>query len=241
MDIKLKITLINICKINTGFDNKMEIDFITSNHKKTKRNYLDRVNKIDKAQAAIKAKKWGFDYWDGSRDINYGGYHYDGRWEPIARKMIEHYELNSNSKILDIGCGKGFLLYEFKKLIPDCEIFGIDISTYAIDNAKDEIKKSLQVGNSKDLPYDNNTFDLVISLNTLHNLYCYDLKQSLKEIERVSKKDKYICVESYRNEIEKVNLLYWQVTCESFFTPEEWNWFFSESGYTGDYYFIYFE
>ena len=104
----------------------MEIDFITNHHKKTKRNYLERVNKINKAEAAIKAKKWDFDYWDGSRDINYGGYHYDGRWEPIAKKMIEHYKLTNNSKILDVGCGKGFLLFEFKKLLPNCEVKGLE-------------------------------------------------------------------------------------------------------------------
>jgi len=219
----------------------MEIDFITNHHKKTERNYLERVNKIDKAEAAVKAKKWDFDYWDGSRDINYGGYNYDGRWEPIAKKMIDHYKLNDKSKILDIGCGKGFLLYEFRKLLPKVSVFGLDISSYAIKNSKKEIIDFLKVGNANKLPYESNKFDLVISLNTLHNLYCYDLKSSLKEIERVSKKDKYICVESYRNEKEKVNLLYWQVTCESFFTPEEWKWFFKESGYKGDYSFIYFE
>jgi len=218
-----------------------EIDFITNNHKKTKRNYLERVNKIDKAEAAIKAKKWGFDYWDGSRDINYGGYYYDERWIPIANKIINHYKLNSKSRILDIGCGKGFLLYEIKKIIPNCEVFGIDISKYAINHGKEEIKNNLKIGNANKLPYAENSFDLVLSINTLHNLYCYDLISSLKEIERVSKKHKYLCVESYRNEREKVNLLYWQVTCESFFTPDEWKWFFKESKYTGDYSFIYFE
>ncbi len=218
-----------------------EIDFITNNHKKTKRNYLERVNKIDKAEAAIKAKKWGFDYWDGSRDINYGGYYYDERWIPIANKIINHYKLNSKSRILDVGCGKGFLLYEIKKLIPNCEVFGIDISKYAINHGKKEIKNNLKIGNANKLPYAKNSFDLVLSINTLHNLYCYDLISSLKEIERVSKKHKYLCVESYRNEREKVNLLYWQVTCESFFTPGEWKWFFKEAKYTGDYSFIYFE
>lgn len=218
-----------------------EIDFITNNHKKTKRNYLERVNKIDKAEAAIKAKKWGFDYWDGSRDINYGGYYYDERWIPIANKIINYYKLSSKSRILDIGCGKGFLLYEIKKKIPNCEVFGIDISKYAIDHGKEEIKNNLKTGNANKLPYADDSFDLVISINTLHNLYCYDLISSLKEIERVSKKHKYLCVESYRNEREKVNLLYWQVTCESFFTPDEWKWFFKESKYTGDYSFIYFE
>ncbi len=219
----------------------MEIDFLTNHHKKTKRNYLERVNNINKAEAAIKAKKWGFDYWDGSRDINYGGYHYDGRWEPIAKKMIEHYKLNNNSKILDVGCGKGFLLYEFKKLLPECEVKGLDISSYALENAKTEIKDCLVEGHANNLPFKDNNFDFVFSLNTLHNLYCFDLEKSLKEIERVGKSNKYICIESYRNEHERVNLLYWQVTCESFYTPEEWIWWFNHCNYKGDYSFIYFE
>ena len=219
----------------------MEIDFITNHHKQTKRDYLARVNKINKSEAAIKAKKWGFDYWDGSRDVNYGGYHYDGRWEPIAKKMIDHYNLKDGDKILDVGCGKGFLLFEFQKLLPNSEIKGIDISEYAIENAKPEIKKNLVLGHANKLPFNDNYFDYVFSLNTLHNLYCYDLKSSLEEIERVGKKNKYICVESYRNEFERVNLLYWQVTCECFFTPDEWKWWFEESSYKGDYSFIYFE
>ena len=219
----------------------MYIDFIEAHHKKTKRNYIERVNRVNKAESAIKAKKWDFDYWDGSRDVNYGGYYYDGRWKPIAEKMIEHYKLKENCKILDIGCGKGFLLYEFKKLLPKCEIKGLDISKYAIKNSKDEVKNFIIEGSADKLPFEDDYFDLVISLNTLHNLFCYQLMDSLKEIERVSKKEKYICVEAYRNEHEKVNLLYWQVTCESFLTPEEWEWFFKQAKYTGDHSFIYFE
>ena len=219
----------------------MEIDFITNHHKKTKRNYLERVNKVNKAECAIKAKKWDYDYWDGSRDINYGGYKYDGRWEPIAKKMISHYKLKNDSKILDVGCGKGFILYELKKLLPNSEVKGLDISSYAIKNAKDEIKKDLILGNANSLPFEKNYFDLVISLNTLHNLHCYDMKKAMSEIERVGKSNKYICVESYRNEFEKMNLLYWQVTCESFFTPEEWKWWIDLVGYKGDHSFIYFE
>lgn len=218
----------------------MEIDFININHKKTKRNYLARVNNVNKAKAAKIAKKWSFDYWDGSRDINYGGYYYDGRWLPIAKKMIKHYKLKENSKILDVGCGKGFLMYEFKRLLPKCQVYGQDISKYAIKNSKSEIKKKIKHGCASKLKFESNYFDLVISLNTLHNLYCFDLVKALKEIERVSRKNKYICVESYRNETEKVNLLYWQVTCESFYTPSEWKWFFKQSKYTGDHSFIYF-
>ena len=221
-----------------------EIDFMSSLHKSTKRNYLGRVNDKDfpKAKAANLAKKFDFDYWDGDRRINYGGYKYiPGRWDGVIHEMINFYRLDSKSKILDIGCGKGFLLYDFKKILPECKVYGIDISKYAIENSKPEIKSNLKVGNSSELPWSNNYFDLVISINTFHNLYCYELEKSLREMERVGKENKYICVESYRNEEEKTNLLYWQVTCESFCTPEEWKWWFCHTKYTGDYSFIYFE
>ena len=155
--------------------------------------------------------------------------------------MILYYGLNSKSKILDIGCGKGYLLYEFIKLIPEIKIFGLDISEYALNNCKDEISNSLKLGNATNLPYESNFFDLVISINTLHCLHSYELDSALKEIERVGKYNKYICVESYRNEIEKANLLYWQVTCEAFNSPKGWKWWFKNSGYTGDYSFIYFQ
>ena len=222
----------------------MEIDFMSIIHKSTKRDYLARVNNLEfpKEKAAMLAKKWGYDYWDGDRRINYGGYKYiEGRWEQIVIKMIEKYNLKPKSKILDVGCGKGFLLHDFKKIDPSLEVYGIDISQYAIDNAKEEIKENLIKGTAASLPFKSDYFDLVISINTLHNLYNYELFSSLKEIERVGKKNKYICVESYRNEKEKVNLLYWQVTCEGFYTPEEWKWWFKKSKYTGDHSFIYFE
>ena len=220
------------------------VDFITVLHKANKRDYLARVNdeNFPKHIAAELAKKYDFDYWDGDRRINYGGYSYiKGRWEVVAKQMSEHYSLPNNPKILDIGCGKGYLLYDFLKVIPDADINGIDISNYAILNSKEEIKDKLVVGNSNNLPWPDNYFDLVISINTFHNLYSFDLEKSLKEMQRVSKKNKYVCVESYRNEVEKANLLYWQVTCEAFNTPEEWLWWFKKTGYNGDYSFIYFE
>jgi len=220
------------------------VDFMSALHKSNKRDYLARVNdeKFPKHLAAKLAKKYDFDYWDGDRRINYGGYKYiEGRWELVAKKMSEYYSLSQNPKILDIGCGKGYLLFDFLKVIPKAEVNGIDISKYAISNCKKEIKDSLVVGNSNNLPWPDNYFDLVISINTFHNLHTFDLEKSLQEMQRVSKKNKYICVESYRNEVEKANLLYWQVTCEAFNTPEEWFWWFKKTGYNGDYSFIYFE
>lgn len=220
------------------------IDFLSVVHKSTKRDYLARVNDPDfpKAVAAERAKKWDFDYWDGDRRINYGGYKYmPGRWEKVARAMADHYGIKPGDRILDVGCGKGFLLYDFTLVVPGVEVYGIDVSQYAIDNAKEEVRDRLTVGNATKLPWPDRHFDLVYSLNTLHNLHCYDLDPALREIERVSKRNKYICVESYRNEVEKTNLLYWQVTCEAFNTPEEWAWWFKQTGYTGDHSFIYFE
>ena len=111
-----------------------EIDFMSSQHKITKRDYLARVTDLEfpKAKAALLAKKFDFDYWDGDRKICYGGYKYiPGRWEIVAKSIIDYYRLDSTSKILDIGCGKVFLLYEFTKLIPGISTYGLDISWFA--------------------------------------------------------------------------------------------------------------
>ena len=217
------------------------VDFISQLHTKTKRDYLERVIKYDKAECAQIAKKLGKEYWDGDRRYGYGGYYYDGRWKKVAKDMIQYYDLKPGQKVLDIGCGKGFLLYDLKSAIPGIEVRGIDISKYALENAKEEIKEVLDLGSACELPYPDSYFDLVISINTLHYLYIYDLEKAIKEIERVGKGKSYIVTESYRNEKEKANLLSWQLTCECFFTPEEWEWIFDKFGYRGDYSFVFFE
>lgn len=218
-----------------------ELDFVTHLHKSTKRDYIARVNEADKAECATVAKRFGSDYWDGDRRYGYGGYRYDRRWRPVAERMAAYYGLKSGDRILDVGCGKGFLLYEFTQVIPGILVDGIDISGYAIENAKPEIKPFLKQGKAQELPYDDKSFDLVYSLTTLHNLYIYDLKSAVQHIERVSGGKRYIMVEAYRNESEKANLLYWQLTCECFYTPTEWEWLFNEWGYSGDWGFIFFE
>ena len=216
------------------------LDITTSIHKKTKRDYLARMmNK--KVECAKIARKFDKDFWDGDRNCGYGGYRYDGRWETAARKLIEQYGLKNGARILDVGCGKGFLLYEFKKILPDAVIKGFDISRYAVENAKEEVRKDLFIHKAQEpYPFKDKEFDLVVSITTLHNLCINELKQALREVERVGR-NKYINVEGYRNEEELFNLQCWALTCESFFRPEEWIWLFKEFGYTGDYEFIYFE
>ena len=187
------------------------------------------------------AKKYGYDYWDGNRKYGYGGYKYiPDRWKKPAQNLIKTYKLNNKSKILDIGCGKGFLIYEIKKILPKIKVVGLDISSHAIKNSKKEIKKYLikkDIRNS--LRYKSKQFDLVISINTLHNLEIDFLSKTLKEIQRIGKRH-FICTESYRNEKELFNLQCWALTCESFFSKREWIWILKNSGYTGDYEFIYF-
>jgi len=217
----------------------MYIDFMSSLHNKTKRDYLGRVNEFPKAEAAKIAKKWGYDYWDGDRKFGYGGMKYDGRWRPVAETIAEHYNLKSEDKVLDVGCGKGFLLYELTQVVPGIEICGVDISEYAIEHAKEEVKPFLRCECASYLPFKDKEFDLVLSINTLHNLYLPGLWEALIEIERVGKQ-KYICVESYRNEEEKVNLLYWQITAMSIFEKRDWEWLFEKVGFVGDFSFIYF-
>jgi len=218
-----------------------ELNFLTSIHTSTRRDYIARVNESNKGECALIAKQWGYDYWDGNRQYGYGGYRYDGRWRKVAEEMAAHYQLKPGDKVLDIGCGKGFLLYELTQVVPGLKVVGTDVSEYGLEHAKEELKPYLKLANATSLPFEDNEFDFVYSMNVFHNLYNYELMAALKEMQRVAKKNKYICIESYRNEFEKANFLYWQLTCETFYSPDEWLWFYNQAGYEGDYGFIYFE
>ncbi len=168
------------------------------------------------------------------------GYRYDGRWLPLARELAAHYALPVDARVLEAGCGKGYLLYEFTRALPQSSVAGFDISPYAVENAKPEIRNALRVHDAKDpWPYEDKAFDLVISIATLHNLAVYDLAFALKEMERVGR-HAYLCVESYRNPQELFALQCWALTAESFFSNREWRWLFEIFGYTGDYEFIHF-
>tara|TARA_B100001059_G_C17787825_1_gene558241 strand:+ start:204 stop:869 length:666 start_codon:yes stop_codon:yes gene_type:complete len=220
---------------------KKEFKFIQKIHNKTKRDYLPRMIN-QKVKGMNIAKKFSFDYWDGKRNYGYGGYNFmPGYWKPLAKKLIKEYNLNSKSRILDVGCGKGYLLYEISLLIPGINIIGFDISKYALKHSKKEISKYLFLHNAKNkYPFKKNYFDLTLSLGCLHNLKIQDLFFSLSEIERVSKFS-YIMVESYKNNQELFNLQCWALTCESFFSKDSWIWIFDKSKFSGDYEFIYFQ
>ncbi len=215
-------------------------NFLTANHKKTKRDHLARM--IDDKIYCMKiAKKYGKEYWDGNRRYGYGGYKYiEGRLEHVAKKIIKNYRLNNSSKILDIGCGKGYLLYEIKKILPKIKVYGFDISKYAINNSQKQIKKYLFTKDiRKKFSFKKKSFDLVTCLGVFHNLNLIEIEKSIKQINKIAKKS-FIMVESYRNEKELFNLQCWALTCDSFFTPSEWKYIFKKNLYKGDFEFIYF-
>lgn len=218
------------------------IDFIQTLHSSTKRDYVQRVVEHDKAACAEVAQRFGRDYWDGERQYGYGGYRYDGRWLPVAERIAAHYGLKPGDRILDIGCGKGYLLHEFTQAVPGVEVFGVDVSAYGLADGKAEVRSRLAMADARSLPFPDNSFDFVISLGTFHNLPVKGVFSALAEAERVGRGDrKYFMVESFRNEREKANLLYWQLTCQSFHDPEGWAWIAEQVGYRGDHGFIYFE
>ena len=214
---------------------------VTQIHEKTKRNYLGRMVLEKKKNMKI-SKKYDYHYWDGNRKYGYGGFKYiPGRLTSIAKKLIKTYKLKNNSKILDVGCGKGFLLFEIKKLLPRISVTGFDVSHYAIKNSKKEIKENLfKFDLRKKLPFKNKEFDLVIAINVLHNFKNYELFKILPNLDKIAKK-KFLVVESYRNENELFNLQCWALTCETFLSKKEWEWMFKYFGYNGDFEFIYFK
>jgi SAM-dependent methyltransferase len=196
----------------------------------------------DKVEAMIVAKRYEQDYWDGKRRYGYGGYNYlPGRWKPIAEALIDRYGLTNESSVLDVGCGKAFLLYELQLLLPAAKLVGFDVSRHGLASRHPDFFGELSVARAQDpFPFEDKAFDLVISLATLHNLRLPELQVALREVERVGRRA-YVMLESYRNEEELFNLECWALTAESILDEGEWVWLYGHFGYTGDFEFIYFE
>ncbi|WP_316355808.1 class I SAM-dependent methyltransferase [Candidatus Neptunichlamydia sp. REUL1] len=214
-----------------------EIDLLI-NYPKTKRDVKERGATKTEEDRAI-ARQFGKDFFDGDRRHGYGGFGYMERfWTPVVPTFQNQYNLTEKSSVLDIGAAKGFMLYDFRRLIPNITIAGCDVSDYAIKNAKEEVKPFLKTANAIDLPYKDNSFDLVISINTVHNLEKPELASALQEIERVSRGNSFITVDAYRNEQEKELMYHWNLTAKTIMHVDEWKSFFNDIGYTGDYYWF---
>lgn len=185
------------------------------------------------------ARQFGKEYFDGKRNQGYGGYNYHPRfWQPVVKRMQKYYRLTSKSSVLDVGCGKGFMLHDFKQLIPGINVAGIDVSKYAIENAMDDVKPFIQLGNAKELPYPDKIFDLVIAINTIHNLPLEDCLKAIQEIQRVSKKHNFLFVDAWDNEEERQKLMKWNLTAQTILSRKGWKELFKLAGYTGDFYWF---
>ena len=214
-----------------------EIDLLT-NYPKAKRDISKRADEKTENDRLI-ARKFGKDFFDGDRKHGYGGFSYNPRfWKPVIPTMREYWELNAETSVLDVGCAKGFMLHDLVEEIEGITVSGVDISEYAIENGMSSVAKNLSVADAKKLPFSDSSFDIVISINTIHNLPINDCKQALKEIERVAKKHSFITVDAYRTEEEKNRMFSWNLTAKTILSVDEWQNLFSEVGYTGDFYWF---
>lgn len=208
------------------------------NYPETKRDIASRGNTKTEEDRII-ARKFGKEFFDGERKHGYGGFFYHSRfWENVIPTFQKFYNLSAENSVLDVGAAKGFMLFDFIRIIPGIKIAGIDVSEYAIQNSKEEVRPFLKVANAIKLPYKDKSFDLVISINTIHNLEKEDLKIALQEIQRVSKKYSFVTVDAYRNAEEKKLMFDWNLTAKTILSVDEWKELFQKVGYTGDYYWF---
>lgn len=214
-----------------------EIDLLV-NYPKSKRNVEDRGQSKTEQDRSI-ARRFGKEFFDGDRSQGYGGFNYLPRfWQPVIPTLQQHFGLSASSSVLDVGCAKGFMLHDLAALIPGITVKGVDVSQYAIANAIEDMRPHLQVADARELPFGDRTFDVVISINTVHNLVREECGQALREIQRVSRGKAYITVDAYRSEEEKLRMFAWNLTAQTIMHVDEWKDFFAEVGYTGDYYWF---
>ncbi len=214
-----------------------EVDLL-KNYPKSKRDPKARAAEKTDEDRAI-ARQFDKEFFDGERRHGYGGYYYNPRfWKPVIPDFIKHFNLTENSSVLDVGCGKGFMLHDLVEALPGVAVKGIDISSYAINNCIQMMKSFLQVGDARKLPFPDNSFDVVISITTLHNLKKEDFVTAIREIERVSKGQSFITLDAYRNDEERRAMEAWNLTALTVMHVDEWKIFFKEIDYNGDYYWF---
>jgi SAM-dependent methyltransferase len=201
---------------------------------KAKRNIVKRSSGQSAQNIAI-ARQYGYEYFDASRDTGYGGYRYDGRWVAIAEDMVAHWDLKPGDRVLDVGCAKGFLVKDLMKVCPGLEVFGVDISEYALLNCEPELVGRLHLGNCLRMPFPDGSFSAVTAINVVHNLERDECIRAVREIERLAPGRGYIQVDSYRTPEEEEVFLSWVLTAKTHYNPEGWRQLFAEAGYTGDY------
>jgi len=214
-----------------------EVDLL-ANYPRAKRN-LDARSQEKTAEDRYVARQFGREFFDGDRRVGYGGFTYDPRfWQPVVPTFQKRYGLTGESSLLDVGCAKGFMLKDFAEAIPGMTVAGIDVSDYAIANAVEGMEHFVQVADARDLPFEDDSFDLVVSVNTIHNLERVEVVDSLREIQRVSRRGSFVVVDAYRDATEKDRIDAWNLTALTVLSTDDWVDLFREAGYTGDYFWF---
>ncbi len=214
-----------------------EIDLLV-NYPRAKRNVEERGQEKTEEDRRI-ARRFDREFFDGERRHGYGGFNYQPRfWQPVVPTLKEHFGLKSGDSLLDVGCGKGFMLHDLAALIPGIVVKGIDVSAYAIEHAIDDMKPHVQVADAVALPFADKSFDVVISINTIHNLDRAACARALREIERVARRGAFVTVDAYRDEAQRQRMLAWNLTAQTIMHVDEWKAFFAASGYSGDYFWF---
>ncbi len=214
-----------------------EIDLL-ANYPRANRDVAKRGAEKTDADRAI-ARRFDQEFFDGDRRHGYGGFTYNPRfWQPVVPDFQNHFGLTSESSVLDVGCAKGFMLHDLLEAIPGITVAGVDVSAYAIAHAMPSVESVVQQADARALPFDDDSFDVVISINTIHNLDRDDLVISLREIERVARRHAFVTVDAYRSDEEREAMLAWNLTAQTILSVDEWQQLFNEAGYTGDYYWF---
>ena len=220
-----------------GKDVGREIDLLV-NYPRSKRNVEERGQQKTEEDRQI-ARRFDREFFDGDRRHGYGGFNYLPRfWQPVAPTFREHFGLRAGDRLLDVGCAKGFMMHDFALLIPGLVVKGVDVSRYAVEHAIEDMRPHVQVADARRLPFPDKSFDVVVSINTIHNLAREDCGQALREIERVARRGAFVTVDAYRSEEERERMRAWNLTAQTILHVDEWKAFFAEVGYTGDYYWF---
>lgn len=214
-----------------------EIDLL-SNYPRTRRDVEGRGGEKTEEDRMI-ARRFGREFFDGERRTGYGGFHYHPRfWEPVIPAFRDRWQLTAESSVLDAGCAKGFMLYDLQRLIPGITVAGIDVSEYAIEHAKHEVRPHLRVADIRNMPFPDRSFDVVISITTVHNLDLAGVKEALREIERIKTRGAFITVDAYRDDEQRRRMEAWNLTARTVLHVDQWKALFEEVGYTGDYFWF---
>lgn len=214
-----------------------EIDLLV-NYPRTKRNVEERGQTKTDEDRAI-ARCFDRDFFDGDRKHGYGGFNYNSRfWTPVVPTFRDYFNLSPYSSLLDVGSAKGFMIYDISLTIPGITVKGVDISEYAVKNTIEPMRPHVLVANATSLPFADHSFDVVISINTIHNLDRAECGQALREIERVSRGKSFVTVDAFRTPEEENRMYAWNLTAKTIMHVDEWTCFFKEVGYTGDYFWF---